>query len=111
MIVKTKKIIYILFVISLFSYALFKYREHNIAPEDIYKEEPHRILDVILFNTELDYLEIRLNELYDTTDIFYIIESNKTFSGKSKSLVFKENMNKFNKFLDKIVCKFTFGNR
>lgn len=98
-------IIILIISIGYVLFELFNYKKIDTL-ENIYEEEqnqPLRILDVILFNNEIDYLEIRLNELYDTVDIFYIIESNKTFSGNSKSLIFKENINKFNNFIDKIV--------
>ncbi|KAF8931167.1 hypothetical protein BGZ52_013207 [Haplosporangium bisporale] len=60
------------------------------------------MIDIILLNTELDLLEIRLHELFYVVDTFVIIESNITFSGHPKSLHYKENMQRFEKFRHKI---------
>lgn len=56
------------------------------------------IYDVILFNGELNMLEIRLNELSPFVDWFVIIESEMTFSGKPKPLNFRLNEARFEKF-------------
>lgn len=62
-----------------------------------------KIYDVFTFFNELDLLELRLNILAPYVDYFVIIESTETFSGKSKSLVYKENEERFKKFKDKII--------
>lgn len=56
----------------------------------------------MLFN-ELEILELRLEELNKYVDYFIIIESSLTHSGKSKPLNYKNNINKFKKFEDKII--------
>jgi len=61
-----------------------------------------KIIDSFLFYNELDLLELRLEELYDHVDLFLIVESTKTFTGKDKPLYFKENINRFSKWKDKI---------
>ncbi|MDB4452750.1 hypothetical protein N9145_01070 [bacterium] len=61
-----------------------------------------KIIDSILFFNELDLLELRLEELYDHVDIFLIVESDKTFTGKPKPLFYKNNSNRFSKWSDKI---------
>ncbi|EER38729.1 glycosyl transferase [Histoplasma capsulatum var. duboisii H88] len=51
---------------------------------------PHparKVYDIFLLNTELDWLEIRLNELNDQVDFFVIVESNTTFTGHPKPLL------------------------
>jgi len=48
-------------------------------------------------------LDIRLAELGDVVDRFVLIESNITFSGKSKPLYFSENMEKYKHLKDKII--------
>lgn len=50
-----------------------------------------RIFDYILFNSELDMLEIRLFTLQHKVDYFIIAESPITFSGKPKALYFDLN--------------------
>ena len=61
------------------------------------------IIDCFTFNDELDVLEIRLNELYDSVDHFVLVEASKTQSLKDKPLFFEMNKNRFSKFLDKII--------
>jgi beta-1,4-mannosyl-glycoprotein beta-1,4-N-acetylglucosaminyltransferase len=56
---------------------------------------PRRIFDAILFNNELDILEIRYRELLAYVDRFVILEANATFTGIPKSLSFYENLNRF----------------
>lgn len=48
-------------------------------------------------------LEKRLEYLYDTVDLFLIVESNYTFSGNSKPLHFLNNQSRYKKYLDKIL--------
>ena len=42
---------------------------------------PGRVFDFLMLNDELDAREIRLNELYEAVDAFYLLESSYTFSG------------------------------
>ena len=62
-----------------------------------------KILDSFIFFNEIDIAYIHIKELYDVVDKFIIIESNKSFSGKSKELNFKNNIEKYNNLLDKIL--------
>lgn len=63
----------------------------------------NKVYDCFYFFNELDTLEIRLNILNDFVDYFVICESTMTFSGKPKSLLFLENIERFSKFQDKII--------
>jgi beta-1,4-mannosyl-glycoprotein beta-1,4-N-acetylglucosaminyltransferase len=56
-----------------------------------------------MFFNEYDVLEIRLNTLYDYVDRFILIECDRTHSGNSKPLFFKENIERFSDFKDKII--------
>ena len=60
------------------------------------------IYDCFMFFNELDVLEVRLNELYDTVDKFILVEADKTFTNQDKPLWFNENKERFSKFADKI---------
>ena len=60
------------------------------------------VVDAFTFFNELEILEIRLNELWDTVDRFVIVEATQTHQFKPKPLYFKENMGRFEKFLSKI---------
>ena len=60
------------------------------------------IIDLILFNDELDLLELRLEHLQDVVDRFVIIEATKTFSGRIKPLHFQTNAARFDRWMPKI---------
>jgi beta-1,4-mannosyl-glycoprotein beta-1,4-N-acetylglucosaminyltransferase len=60
-------------------------------------------------SSELDLLEIRLNELDSVVDNFFIIESNTTFTGLPKPTYFADNKDRFAKFAHKIVYTFIPG--
>jgi beta-1,4-mannosyl-glycoprotein beta-1,4-N-acetylglucosaminyltransferase len=87
-------------------------------------ERPRKppIWDATIFSTELDLLEIRLNELDAVVDRFFIVESNsessgwfqnlhapslpsETFTGIPKPLYFAENRSRYAKFDRKIVYR------
>ncbi len=61
------------------------------------------IYDCFPFFNELDLLEIRLAELYDTVDKFVLVEATKTFQKQPKNLIYKENQERFSPFKDKII--------
>ncbi|KAH3760246.1 glycosyltransferase family 17 protein [Pelomyxa schiedti] len=54
-----------------------------------------KIVDAVVFASELDLLEIRLIELWDVIDLFVILESPVTFTGLQKPLVLEENRARF----------------
>lgn len=54
------------------------------------------------FFNELDVLEIRLKELWDTVDIFVIAESNLSHSGKPKEYIFENNIERFAPYMSKV---------
>jgi beta-1,4-mannosyl-glycoprotein beta-1,4-N-acetylglucosaminyltransferase len=66
---------------------------------------PRKVYDLVMFSTELDWLEIRLHEHGSYVDYFVIIESATTFSGISKPFVLKENWNKFAAFHHKMIYR------
>ena len=59
--------------------------------------------ELLLINTELDWLEVRLSTLYDHVDYFVIVEAAKTFTGLEKPLLLKDNWEKFAKWHSKIL--------
>jgi len=77
-------------------------KKHNWNPIET-SVEPRKIYDLFMINSELDWLEIRLNELYNHVDYFVILEAPSTFTGLSKPLLFKENWKRFSKFAGKII--------
>jgi beta-1,4-mannosyl-glycoprotein beta-1,4-N-acetylglucosaminyltransferase len=52
------------------------------------------IIDVFLFNNEIDLLELRLRENWKLFDKFIIIEGNKTFQGRNKYSLLNTRVNK-----------------
>jgi beta-1,4-mannosyl-glycoprotein beta-1,4-N-acetylglucosaminyltransferase len=62
-----------------------------------------KVFDCVMFLNELDILEIRMNILNNYVDFFVITESDSTFSGNPKSFIFEKNINRFQKFKDKII--------
>lgn len=64
-----------------------------------------KVLDAVLMSSELDLLEIRMNELDPVVDHFFIVESNATFTGLPKPTFFADNRARFSKFEHKIVYK------
>lgn len=61
------------------------------------------VYDMFTYNGEADMLEIRLNILNPHVDYFVIGEAPVTFSGKSKPLYFDQQLERFDKFLPKII--------
>jgi beta-1,4-mannosyl-glycoprotein beta-1,4-N-acetylglucosaminyltransferase len=49
----------------------------------------------VIFSVELDLLEIRFKELWPFVDLFIVLEADKTFTGKPKRLLLKENLKNF----------------
>lgn len=60
------------------------------------------IYDCLIFNAELDLMDVRFAELYDTVDRFVVVEANLTHAGKPKELHFAANLDRYAKYLDKI---------
>ena len=63
------------------------------------------MLDAVLMSSELDLLEIRMNELDAVVDYFLIVESNATFTGLPKETYFANNRARYAKFEDKIIYR------
>jgi len=93
--------------------------EHGFLPLNIAQEfcerrrwEPYaardlrrKVYDMFLINTELDWLEIRLNELHSEVDYFIILEAAITFQGGEKPLHLQDSFGhpRFEKFRSKII--------
>jgi len=64
---------------------------------------PRRVFDGFIFNDELDLLAYRLEEIGSVVDAIVVVESEWTFQGARKPLIFQENSARFARFADKIV--------
>lgn len=67
--------------------------------------EQRKVYDLIMFSTELDWLEIRLHTLDPFVDFFVIIESPTTFTGADKPLILREHWDRFLPFWHKIIYR------
>ncbi len=67
---------------------------------DIYatRDQPRKVYDLFLINTELEWLEIRLNELWDEVDYFVILEAATRFQEGSKPLRLLNSWSQFQPF-------------
>ena len=61
------------------------------------------LFDSFLFFQELELLEVRLNYLYPIVDKFLIVEAPQTFKGNRKNYNFQNNIERYTKYLDKII--------
>jgi beta-1,4-mannosyl-glycoprotein beta-1,4-N-acetylglucosaminyltransferase len=60
------------------------------------------LVDAFMFFNEFDVLEMRLKTLWDRVDLFVLVESSETHTGKPKPLHFKENQERYSRYLSKI---------
>ncbi|XVF60204.1 hypothetical protein PTKIN_Ptkin08bG0025700 [Pterospermum kingtungense] len=82
------------------------YYHENVTMETLCKlhgwkirESPRRVFDAVLFSNEIDILTLRWNELYPYITQFVLLESNSTFTGLPKPLLFASNRQQF-KFIE-----------
>ena len=61
------------------------------------------IVDAFIFSDEIELLQIRLKYHNPEVDFFLIVESNSTFSGKKRELLFEKNRSLFKEFENKII--------
>ncbi|KAH8971241.1 hypothetical protein BDL97_02G131000 [Sphagnum fallax] len=73
------------------------------------KKPPRRVFDAVIFSNEIDLLEIRVQELMPYVTKFLVLESNTTFTGKRKALIFKNNIQRFSFVRDKLTHLFFAG--
>ncbi|KAG0649006.1 Beta-1 [Hyphodiscus hymeniophilus] len=68
-----------------------------------HRQRPRKIYDLMLINTELEWLEIRMGQLEDQVDFFVILEAPKTFTDEPKPLYVRENWPRFSKYHHKMI--------
>lgn len=64
-----------------------------------------KVSDLVLFSTELDWLEVRLHTHSPYVDFLVIIESPTTFTNKPKPLHLHENWERYKDFHSRIIYK------
>ena len=80
-----------------------KLRPVGTLDQSVYGSGP-AVFDCFLFHDELDLLELRLGELWDSVDRFILVESTSTFSGNPKPLHFSRNRERFAPFASKLTA-------
>ncbi|XP_058739420.1 uncharacterized protein LOC131611407 isoform X2 [Vicia villosa] len=82
------------------------YYHENVSMESLCKlhgwgvrESPRRVFDAVLFSNEVEMLTIRWKEMYPYVSQYVLLESNSTFTGFVKPLVYAGNRDKF-KFVE-----------
>ncbi len=60
------------------------------------------IIDAFIYHNEEEILEIRFATLYDIVDRFVIVEGDRTHAGEPKVPLFWQNIDRFEKYLDKV---------
>ncbi|KAG6654946.1 hypothetical protein CIPAW_05G181200 [Carya illinoinensis] len=74
------------------------------------REFPRRVFDAVLYSNEKEILELRWKELYPYVTQFVLLESDSTFTGLRKPLVFARHRNQF-KFAESRLTYGTIGGR
>ncbi|AEO66100.1 66d84d78-9c4a-4a52-9422-a09650870ab2 [Thermothielavioides terrestris] len=66
-------------------------------------DRPRKVYDLLMVNSELDMLEVRLNSTFDAVDYFVLVESRKTFTSLDKPLTLRDNLARFRPYHAKII--------
>ncbi|KFY16137.1 hypothetical protein V491_05424 [Pseudogymnoascus sp. VKM F-3775] len=67
------------------------------------RDKHRKIYDLILINRELEWLDIRLGQMYSHVDYFIIVEADKSFTNEPKTLYVKENWDRYAAYHDKMI--------
>ncbi|KAK1832859.1 glycosyltransferase [Podospora conica] len=79
-------------------------RAHGWSPYDRDPSAPPRkVYDLVMVNTELDWLEIRLNTTWSAVDYFVLVEGSRTFTNLPKPLHLAANLPKLAPYASKII--------
>ncbi|KAF6805368.1 glycosyl transferase family 17 protein [Colletotrichum musicola] len=73
------------------------------APHDLVRNR--KVYDLLLINTELEMLEVRMGQMAPYVDYFVILESDKTFTDHPKPLYVKENWDLFKPWHHKMILR------
>ena len=67
------------------------------------RDRRRKVYDLLLINTELDWLEIRLHELDQEVDYFVVLESASSFQKTPKPLYLQDSLSRFQAFQHKLI--------
>ncbi|KFY50872.1 hypothetical protein V496_09124 [Pseudogymnoascus sp. VKM F-4515 (FW-2607)] len=67
------------------------------------RDKKRKIYDLVLINRELEWLDIRLGQMYSHVDYFIIVEAAKTFTDEPKTLYVETNWDRYAPYHDKMI--------
>ncbi|KFZ07990.1 hypothetical protein V501_06141 [Pseudogymnoascus sp. VKM F-4519 (FW-2642)] len=67
------------------------------------RDKKRKIYDLVLINRELEWLDIRLGQMYSHVDYFIIVEAAKTFTDEPKTLYVESNWDRYAPYHDKMI--------
>ncbi|GJC93443.1 glycosyltransferase family 17 [Colletotrichum higginsianum] len=83
-----------------------KYCDHyRLKPANHDMVRKRKVFDLLLINTEVEMLELRMGQMAPYVDYFVIIESDKTFTDNQKPLYIRENWDLFKPWHDKMILR------
>ncbi|KAL8951943.1 MAG: hypothetical protein Q9222_002127 [Ikaeria aurantiellina] len=68
-----------------------------------YRNRRRKVYDLFIISSELDWLEIRMGELYEEVDYFIIMEAATTFTDSPKPLYVQDNWARYKRFHPKMI--------
>ncbi|KAK1982693.1 family 17 glycosyltransferase [Colletotrichum cereale] len=83
-----------------------EYCDHyRLKPANYDLVHRRKVFDLLLINTEVEMLEVRMGQMAPYVDYFVILESDKTFTDHFKPLYIKENWDLFKPWHDKMILR------
>ncbi|GKT41326.1 uncharacterized protein ColSpa_01507 [Colletotrichum spaethianum] len=83
-----------------------EYCDHfRLEPANHEMVRKRKVFDLLLINTEIEMLELRLGQMAPYVDYFVILESDKTFTDHPKPLYVKENWDLLKPWHDKMILR------
>ncbi|KFY26957.1 hypothetical protein V493_03767 [Pseudogymnoascus sp. VKM F-4281 (FW-2241)] len=67
------------------------------------RDKKRKIYDLVMINRELEWLDIRLGQMYSHVDYFIIVEAAKTFTDNPKTLYVETNWDRYAPYHDKMI--------
>ncbi|EFQ29757.1 glycosyltransferase family 17 [Colletotrichum graminicola M1.001] len=78
---------------------------YRLKPADYDLVRNRKVFDLLLINTELEMLEVRMGQMAPYVDYFVILESDTTFTDHPKPLYVQENWDLFKPWHDKMIVR------
>ncbi|GKT82318.1 glycosyl transferase family 17 protein [Colletotrichum tofieldiae] len=78
---------------------------YRLEPADSNMVQKRKIYDLLLINTEVEMLEVRIGQMAPYVDYFVILESDKTFTDHPKPLYIRDNWELFKPWHKKMILR------